>query len=269
MEIGISSHAYHWGIGYGGSVPRNPITPFDLLEKVVDLDVRVLQLCENICLQRYNTKLLRELRRRAEKKHVTLEIGVQEVDFSVLKKFLMIATVSGSRLLRVVLNTPTKHPTLNESVAIVNKLLPILKAENITLAVENHFHLSSEEIVKLVRAINSPLVGICLDTANSTGLLEEPLDTVRSLAPYAVSVHLKDYKIVQSLVGYRITGTPLGKGFLDIKSAISLLRQSIYDPNIILELWMEKSQNEEETLRIEETWVRESVKYIKKLLIDK
>ena len=266
MKIGIGSYVYRWAIGYGDFVLRNPMTPFELLEKAVELDVRVLQLCENISLQRYNSKSLRQLRRRAEERGIALEVGIQEVDFSVLKTYLTTAILLGSNLMRIALNTPSKHPTLNESVDIINKLLPILKAESMTLALENHFHLSSMEMVKLVNIIDNPLVGICLDTANSIGLLEKPLDTVRSLAPYAVSVHLKDYKIVQCSVGYRIVGTPLGAGFLDIESVIGLLNRSPHNPNIILEQWMDRLKSEEETLQMEEDWVRRSVKHIKKSL---
>lgn len=266
MKIGISSYAYRWAIGYGDFTPHNPMTPFELLEKAMELDVKVVQLCENISLQRYNSKLLRQLRHRAEERGIALEAGIQEVDFSVLRTYLTTAILLGSSLMRIVLNTPSKHPTLNESVDIINRLLPILKAESITLALENHFHLSSMEMVKLVNTIDNPLVGICLDTANSIGLLEKPLDTVRSLAPYAVSVHLKDYKIVQCSVGYRIVGTPLGVGFLDIKSVIDLLKKSVHNPNIILEQWMNRPESEEKTLQMEEDWVRRSVKHIKKSL---
>ena len=266
MKIGIGSYAYRWAIGYGDFNPHNPMTPFELLEKATELDVKVVQLCENISLQRYNSKSLRQLRRRAEERGIVLEVGIQEADFSVLRTYLTTAILLGSSLVRVALNAPGKHPTLNESLAIINKLLPVLKAESMTLALENQFHLSSTEMVKLVNTVDNPLVGICLDTANSIGLLEKPLDTVRSLAPYAVSVHLKDYKIVQCSVGYKIVGTPLGAGFLDIESVIDLLKRSAHNPNIILEQWMNRLESEEETLQMEEDWVRGSVKHIKKSL---
>ncbi len=266
MEIGIGSYVYRWAIGCGDFAPRNPMTAFELLEKAIELDVKIVQLCENISLQGYNSKSLRQLRRRAEERGIALEIGIQEADLSILRAYLATAIFLGCNLVRVALNTPGKHPTLNESVEIINELLPVLKTESITLALENHFHLSSMEMLKLVKVVNNPLVGICLDTVNSIGLLEKPLDTVRSLAPYAVSVHLKDYKIVQCSVGYRIVGTPLGAGFLDIKSVIDLLNRSPYNPNIILEQWMDRLKSEEKTLQMEEDWVRRSVKHIKKSL---
>jgi L-ribulose-5-phosphate 3-epimerase UlaE len=67
-------------------------------------------------------------------------------------------------------------------------------------------------------------------------------------------------------VGYKIVGTPLGAGFLDIKSVIDLLKRSAHNPNIILEQWMNRLESEEETLQMEEDWVRRSVKHIKKSL---
>jgi len=266
MKIGIGSYAYRWAISYKDFVSHNSMPPFELLEKAKELDVRVVQLCENTNLQRYDDKLLQELRRKAEENGIVLEVGIQEVDFSILKTYSKIAALLGSSLMRVALNTPSNRPTLKRSITIIDKLLPILKTKDITLALENHFYLNSKELVKVVSTVNDPLVGICLDTTNSIGLLEKPMDTVKFLAPYAVSVHLKDYKIVQCPVGYRVVGTPLGEGFLDVKGVIRLLEQSERNPNIILELWMEELEKEEETLQVEEMWVRKSIKYIKKLL---
>jgi len=268
LKIGIGSYAYRWAVGYGEFLPSKPLSPFELLEKAAELDAEVVQFCENIRLQKYQERELRRLRRIAEERSIVIEVGVQEVDLSVLERHLKIAALLGSKLLRVALNTPRKHPTIDQSVAIINRLLPFLRIENITLALENHFHLSSKEMVELVEKIDSPLVAICLDTANSVGLLEKPLDTVKCLAPYAVSVHLKDFKIIQSSVGYVITGAPLGQGLLDVEKVVNILEQSGRNPNIILEFWLDKAEKEDAILQVEEEWVRQSFKYIRELYSD-
>ncbi len=83
MKIGIGSYAYRWAIGCGNFTPRNPMSALDLLRRAIDLDVEVVQLCENIHLQQHNDRLLRELKQRAQQNGVIIEVGVQEVTLAL------------------------------------------------------------------------------------------------------------------------------------------------------------------------------------------
>ncbi len=50
--------------------------------------------------------------------------------------------------------------------------------------------------------IGSRHVGVCLDTGNNIALLEDPDVTVETLAPLAVSVHLKDMAVAEYADGW-------------------------------------------------------------------
>ena len=102
---------------------------------------------------------------------------------------------------------------------------PVVARHGILLAVENHKDYRSDELVALMRTLESPHVGVCVDTGNNLALLEEPLATVEALAPWAFSCHLKDMAVDEHPEGFLLSEVPLGEGFLDLARIASVLRR--------------------------------------------
>ena len=59
---------------------------------------------------------------------------------------------------------------------------------------------------------------------------------------------------------------PLGRGMLDVKAVLNIIKESERDPNIILEQWMDRRDDEEETVKEEERWIEESVRFLRSVL---
>jgi 3-oxoisoapionate decarboxylase len=108
----------------------------------------------------------------------------------------------------------------------LERATPVAERHRLTLAVENHKDHRDAERVALLRAISSEYVGACVDTGNSMALLEDPLETVKMLAPWARSVHLKDQAVKMYEDGFLLGDIPLGKGCLDLKLMVDILRQA-------------------------------------------
>ena len=68
---------------------------------------------------------------------------------------------------------------------------PILRRHEVRLALENHKDWRIDEMLKILKRIESEWVGVTVDTGNNMSLLEDPLETARTFAPYATAVHLK------------------------------------------------------------------------------
>ncbi|HLH27806.1 MAG TPA: hypothetical protein VKW77_02755, partial [Acidimicrobiales bacterium] len=88
----------------------------------------------------------------------------------------------------------------------------------------------------LVKAQDSPLLGVCVDLGNNLALLETPEETVRTLAPHALSTHVKDMGVEEYPDGFLLSEVPLGTGSLDLPALIAALRRS--RPGIRLNLEM-------------------------------
>jgi sugar phosphate isomerase/epimerase len=103
---------------------------------------------------------------------------------------------------------------------------PIVEKQGVRLAVENHKDLEAKALAELIKAINSPHVGVCVDTGNNIALLEDPAETVEVLAPFAFTSHVKDMGVEEYADGFLLAEVPLGTGFLDLSRVIAVLRKA-------------------------------------------
>ena len=100
-----------------------------------------------------------------------------------------------------------------------------MRKQGLKLAVENHKDWLVEELVAMLKRIESQHVGVCIDTGNSIALLEDPMAVVEAYAPYAVSTHLKDMGVREYEDGFLLSEVPLGTGYLDLKKIIETCRR--------------------------------------------
>ena len=271
MKIGISSYTYRWALGGGHPFLHSefklerPLTAFDLVDKVSNLGLEVLQICENLDFD-MPAEDYERLGEAAEEKGIILELGTDGLNHTTLERYARIADLTGSHLLRVYLKK--REPT-KKVIERIWRSLPLLKNHELKLAIENSSLClyTSRELAEIMRRTDDPMVGACIDVANSLGLLEKPLKTVETLAPYALSLHLKDFRIERKRIGgFTIYGVPLGKGMLDVKAVLDIIREPNRNPNILLEQWMERKENVEETLREEERWLTESLGFLRSVM---
>jgi sugar phosphate isomerase/epimerase len=102
----------------------------------------------------------------------------------------------------------------------------VVAKQNMRLAVENHKDWRTVELVALLKRLDSRHVGACVDTGNGIALLEDPLEVVEALAPFAFSVHLKDMAVAEYEEGFLLAEVPLGDGMLDVKKIVGILREA-------------------------------------------
>lgn len=103
---------------------------------------------------------------------------------------------------------------------------PIARKLDIKLAVENHKDFRSDEQAELLRKVSSEHIGVCLDTGNNIALLEDPHSVVETLAPWTMTVHIKDMGLEESRTGFLLSEVPLGQGMLDLKRIVNTVRKA-------------------------------------------
>jgi len=262
MAIGVSSYAYRWAVQLGR------LDPFSLLDRSHKAGAEVVQICENLPLDRLPGKILRDLAREATELGLILEIGIKGSHAEHLRHSLDIARPLGVRLFRLVLTEDGGKTPLAEFEAIIKSIVPVLHATGVTLAIENHFELHPAELAQLIKAINDPLVGVCLDPLNSLSRLVGPAETIAILATLAVSVHIKDGRAMRQNTGFYIGGCPLGEGLLDVPGLLMAVRTAGQSPNLLVESWMDRLDSESATLTQEEAWVSHGIAYLRQLSVN-
>jgi sugar phosphate isomerase/epimerase len=113
---------------------------------------------------------------------------------------------------------------------------PIVRKFGVKLAVENHKDWRITEMIEILKLIDSEWVGVNLDTGNNISLLEDPMEVVVALAPYAFTVHLKDMAVEEYEDGFLLAEINLGEGFLDIDKMIPVIKS--HNPDIRFNLEM-------------------------------
>src|SRR5262249_30883457 len=113
---------------------------------------------------------------------------------------------------------------------------PIVARHKMRLAVENHKDYRTSALVELMKRLGSEHVGVCVDTGNNIALLDEPMETVKALAPWAYSCHLKDMAVEERSDGFLLAEVPLGEGFLDVPAIVRTLRQARPEVRFNLEM---------------------------------
>ena len=268
MRIGLSSYTYTWAVGVPGFMPENPMLVCGLLEKAETNGVNLVQIADNLPVERLTDEELELLRDYLEERGISAEMGGRGLTPEHTIKCLKTAEIINSPILRMVIDTKDFEPSVPEVIAIIKDLLPEFSKRKIRLAIENHDRLKAREFEQIIQGTGSEWVGICLDSVNSMGA-GEGFETVSDiLIPYTINLHLKDFTIfrISHKMGLVIEGRPAGKGMLNIPDLIKRTSLTGLCQSAILELWTPPEPELEATIIKEEKWAQESIEYLKTLI---
>ena len=113
---------------------------------------------------------------------------------------------------------------------------PVAAQHEMPLAIENHKDFRIEQMLTMLKQLDSAYVGVCVDTNNSAALLEDPLEVAKAYAPWAFSVHLKDMALCEYEDGFLLADIPLGEGMIDLGEIVRILRRAKPDISFNLEM---------------------------------
>jgi len=267
MKLGLSSYSYTWAVGVPGSMPSNPLSAHDLVDRAARSGLRLVQIADNLPLEMMSGSELGNLRKHASDKGVEIEMGGRGLTPEHTMKCLEAAQSLNSPILRMVIDGAGYEPDLDSVISVISELLPEFKARKIKLAIENHDRFKAREFEKIIIRAGSEYVGICLDSVNSMGAGEGFEEVSRILLPYTINLHIKDFTIrrVSHKMGIIIEGAPAGKGKLNIKDLADKLNYTGLCKSAILELWTPPEKNIIDTIIKEEKWANESIEYLKSI----
>lgn len=102
----------------------------------------------------------------------------------------------------------------------------IAEKHKLPIALENHKDWTLAEHVALLKQVSSEYLGACLDTGNNIALLDDPMEVVEALAPYAICLHLKDMRVAPAADGFLLSEVPFGDGFLEMRRMVETVRKA-------------------------------------------
>jgi sugar phosphate isomerase/epimerase len=267
LQLGISSYAFGWAVGVPGHPPPSPFTERDLLAFARTSGLGVVQFGDHLPLHTFAPERIASLHHAAREAGITIELGARGLTPGHLHEYLDLARNLQAPLVRFVIDAPAYEPAVDHVISLLRAAVPRLEAENVILGIENHDRFPARTLRRIMEAVGSRHVGICLDTANSLGAGEGIGHVLDELAAHAVNLHVKDFAItrVPHAMGFAITGRPAGQGMLDVPALRDTIAAHGRCRTAILETWTPPETDLAATLAKELSWAVESLAYLKPL----
>jgi len=273
-----------WDADFNLPWPRQ-LSTFQLFDRIVDLDLEGIHLDDGV-LENLEEPFLEEVGAAAREHGLYLEynfsldlgrkgIGVQHD----LIEAITIAHALGADIVKMSLDLIRPRPVaasrfhpevvkqMGDVAGMLKSAAPVAKDAGVRIAVENHCDTFSEEILWLLDKVGSSRVGACIDTVNAFHVTEDPMTAVRNLAPRAFTNHFRDNRIEFKRYGFKLTGTAVGEGDLDMKGAyeIILAQPAMNRINIETDLDIPLTDRKS-ALNMEIDAIKRSVRYCREVL---
>jgi sugar phosphate isomerase/epimerase len=271
MKLGIGTYCYMWAIGFKfgdrEAAPAQPMDAFGLLQRAHELGVHLVQYGPNLPLAALDDAALDALVAQARAWGVEFELGTRGLETDHLERQVALAKRIGSKLLRTIPEVGGKSVEARAIPRYLEAILPTLEPEGVTLGLENG-NLPARELAAALDAVRSPRVGVVLDMVNSLAVAEGWKYVTEVLAPYTVCLHHKEFVVqrVWHMMGFIVQGRPAGTGQLDTPWLLETLDKAGATYNVILEVWPPEQVALQETIDLEDRWVRESIPYLRRFI---
>ncbi|ROR25078.1 sugar phosphate isomerase/epimerase [Comamonas sp. BIGb0124] len=256
MKLAIDSYTYHRQFGeiYPGleQDPGHRMTMADFIDQAHALGVAGVSI-ESCFIPDPSAAEVVAMRRRLAELNLDcvwawghpggLGSGFAPDQLADLKRHTEIAAAVGAGVMRIccggrrtrVADWPTHKAAL---VPLLREAAAHARAFGVVLAIENHIDFLADELVELVETLDSPWLGVCLDTANNLRMLEDPGVAIEKLAPLTRATHVKDIKAQggdpRAFAFW--PSVPTGQGLIDMPRAFADLKKHGYTGLLALEI---------------------------------
>ncbi|MGH9840345.1 MAG: sugar phosphate isomerase/epimerase family protein [Blastocatellia bacterium] len=182
---------------------------------------------------------LQKLRARADQLGMYIE-GMVSIprtgDLSALEKSLADAKAAGVTVVRAAMLSGRRYESfatladwkkwVEQTHAAIQAALPVIEKHKVIVAIENHKDWTTEDFLGLLKKYQSEYLQVCLDFGNNVAMLDDTMEMVEALAPYAKSTHIKDMGVRPYEDGFLLSEVPLGTGILDLPKIVSTLQKA-------------------------------------------
>jgi sugar phosphate isomerase/epimerase len=164
-------------------------------------------------------------------------------DAEIVIHHLKVARRLGSPLLRCVAGNLFTRDEGHDMAALADHAVAVLReacdaAEQMgmKIALENHADFTVRELAAIHARVAGPAFGFTLDTANLAFDLDDPLRLAGIMAPYALTTHFKNYRILRTARGLALGNCALGDGEIDVVAIAAILAEHHPEANLNLEI---------------------------------
>jgi sugar phosphate isomerase/epimerase len=256
MKIGIDSYCYHRFFGEVYPQQQKPpkqMSLEDFIKRAHELKVDGVSL-ESCFIPRFDPGYLSEIKGMLDDYNLDrvfawghpdgLEGGRNEKAFGEMVKSIEYAKAIGAKVMRVggaslMFRNEPHGPMLEKLTRMFSEAVKTAKAADVKLADENHIDFTSDEMLSLITAVNSPYFGINFDTGNFMRVLDDPIKGMQKLAKHVFATHVKDLKPNRDAAvddWFFFSTTPVGDGLVNNQKLAQILKDANYEGFLAVEI---------------------------------
>ena len=231
-------------------------SPFELLDFAKRNGCQVGHFSEPRFLGSLEEDHLRRVREHADQLGLEIEVGFGSIcptssrfkaeegsPREQLLHMLSVAKILGSKIVRCYLGGSEERRSelplgahIANTVASCQSVRGEFVDAGVKIAVENHAgDMQALQLKGLIEAAGDH-VGALLDAGNASWTLEDPMHTLETLAPLAVTTGVRDSAVWEIETGAAVMWVPLGKGNVDMKKWFTRLSELRPDLTFALEM---------------------------------
>jgi len=248
MKLGIDSFSLRWQ-GWDA---------FQILDYAAQLGLDNVHFSERRHFASLDKEYLRTLKRHADERGVTIEVGMLSFDkyagaFNAalgtgeqqLGEMARAAQIVGSPVVRCVLGFQADRlgavpfaQHIEECVRALRAAGSVARERGVRFAIENHggVDLLARELRGLIEAAGTDIAGACLDTGNPVYGGEDPVLSAEVLGEYVISSHVRDTRVWAVEDGAMAQWVPVGQGNMDMKRIVEIMEERAPNAPVDLEI---------------------------------
>jgi sugar phosphate isomerase/epimerase len=273
MKIGIDSYCYHRFFGEvypQQTAPPKRITLEEFIARARQLGVDGVSL--ESCYIRCDRDYLAGVKETLDRANLDrvwawghpdgLEGGTNQPAWEQMIANFEHARAIGAKVMRVVgsslrFRRLPHEPQIERLSRMFTDAVKVAEEYGIRMAVENHIDFTAEEMLRLLRNVNSPYFGMNFDSGNFVRLLDDPVKAMERLAPYVLATHIKDLTVRKSVPvdeWFFFSSVPVGDGIVDNQRLAQLLAEAGYQGFLAVEIdFLDPGYGDDEDAAVEKS----------------
>lgn len=219
------------------SIRSSGWSPFEYLDYCSKLGARVVHFSEIRFLGGLEPDHLKKVRAHADRLGIEVEAGMRSICPSSkafdreqgsaeeqLARMIPVARTLGSPIIRAFLGTAADRTGpipmeghIENTVKVLRAVRPLIVDAGLKVAIENHAgDMQARELKSLIEAAGKEFTGACVDSGNPLWAIEDPHLTLETLAPYALTSHVRDSAVWRTPEGAAVQWVRNGDGNIGI-----------------------------------------------------
>lgn len=256
MKVGIDSYCCHRFFGEVYPQQRKPAKQLTLegfIKRARELKVDGVSL-ESCFIPRFDAAYLSEIKGMLDEAKLDrvfawghpdgLEGGRNTKAYDEMVKSVEYAEAIGATVMRVVGSSlmfrfEPHGPQIEKLSRMFSDAVKVAEKKGIKLADENHIDFNPDEMLQIIRNVNSPSFGINFDTGNFMRVQADPIKGMEKLARHTFATHVKDLKVQRGVSvdeWFFFSTTPVGDGLVNNQKLAQLLEDAGYQGFLAVEI---------------------------------